>query len=312
MQRILVVVAVIIVIVAAVLVYQYNKNGDEEKLAAERAELDSIAEIEDAQTRIERYEQLLDTEPSVDTRAVASRMILLATMREVDDPSAAISRGREMLDGEPEAKVRGYVYYTLFGHYRTNDMPKAIELCKEVLDSGEEAGWLYNSMAWTLQRRDTLLDLAGELSTEAISNAEDEDDKAGAYDTRGWILYKQGKYAEAIKDLESARDMLSEPDAETVYHLAQAYEKSGRHDDALEAGVELLSKSMNAEIREFTENLYQRKHGSLAGMDQLIKERRLAASWEAPDFTLPDFDGEEHSLSDYRGKVVAINFWSPT
>ena len=30
----------------------------------------------------------------------------------------------------------------------------------------------------------------------------------------------------------------------------------------------------------------------------------------APDFTLPDMDGESHSLRDYRGKVVMLNFWA--
>lgn len=29
-----------------------------------------------------------------------------------------------------------------------------------------------------------------------------------------------------------------------------------------------------------------------------------------PDFTLSDMDGEPHSLSDYRGKVVMLNFWA--
>jgi peroxiredoxin len=29
-----------------------------------------------------------------------------------------------------------------------------------------------------------------------------------------------------------------------------------------------------------------------------------------PDFELPDLDGNLHRLSDYRGKIVIVNFWS--
>lgn len=36
---------------------------------------------------------------------------------------------------------------------------------------------------------------------------------------------------------------------------------------------------------------------------------RLAGA-EAPDFTLPDFDGVPHSLSQYRGKKVLIMTWA--
>jgi cytochrome c biogenesis protein CcmG/thiol:disulfide interchange protein DsbE len=32
--------------------------------------------------------------------------------------------------------------------------------------------------------------------------------------------------------------------------------------------------------------------------------------FEAPDFTLKNIDGEEVSLSDYKGKIVFINFWA--
>lgn len=30
----------------------------------------------------------------------------------------------------------------------------------------------------------------------------------------------------------------------------------------------------------------------------------------APEFTLPDLDGRIHMLSDYRGRLVIVNFWS--
>ncbi|MCF6464663.1 TlpA family protein disulfide reductase [Clostridium sp. Cult2] len=36
----------------------------------------------------------------------------------------------------------------------------------------------------------------------------------------------------------------------------------------------------------------------------------IAIGEEAPDFTLKDLNGDEVSLSDYRGKIVLINFWA--
>jgi len=35
-----------------------------------------------------------------------------------------------------------------------------------------------------------------------------------------------------------------------------------------------------------------------------------ADSIKAPNFTLEDVEGNEHTLSDYKGKVVLINFWT--
>ncbi len=36
----------------------------------------------------------------------------------------------------------------------------------------------------------------------------------------------------------------------------------------------------------------------------------LEINFPAPDFELPDLEGRLHRLSDYRGKIVIINFWS--
>ena len=36
----------------------------------------------------------------------------------------------------------------------------------------------------------------------------------------------------------------------------------------------------------------------------------LELNQPAPEFTLPDLDGRIHMLSDYRGQIVIVNFWS--
>jgi peroxiredoxin len=37
---------------------------------------------------------------------------------------------------------------------------------------------------------------------------------------------------------------------------------------------------------------------------------KMAAQPQAPDFALPDLDGQQHRLSDYHGQVLIINFWA--
>ncbi|MFO7639128.1 MAG: redoxin domain-containing protein [bacterium] len=38
----------------------------------------------------------------------------------------------------------------------------------------------------------------------------------------------------------------------------------------------------------------------------------LQVGQQAPDFSLPDTAGVYHSLSEYSGKVVLLNFWTST
>ena len=105
MRRVIALIAVAVVVALVVTAYQYDKKSDEKRIAEERAQLVSIADIEDPQQKIERYRQLLDTEPSAGTKARASRSLLLTMMRELEDAPLAIETGRGMLEGETESEV---------------------------------------------------------------------------------------------------------------------------------------------------------------------------------------------------------------
>jgi tetratricopeptide (TPR) repeat protein len=75
-----------------------------------------------------------------------------------------------------------------------------------------------------------------------IRKALEMDPENGAYlDSLGWLFFKQGKYAEALKELQSAekrlREEIPEPtpgDAEIYDHIAQTYDKLGQRDRALD------------------------------------------------------------------------------
>ena len=61
------------------------------------------------------------------------------------------------------------------------------------------------------------------------------------------------------------------------------------------------------------------QHASLAGLKKRVQaqpkqqEQAAPASWvnkAAPDFTLPDVNGQPVSLSSFRGKYVLVDFWA--
>ena len=40
------------------------------------------------------------------------------------------------------------------------------------------------------------------------------------------------------------------------------------------------------------------------------EQPRINNDLPAPDFTLPDLNSDHHSLSDFFGRIVVLNFWS--
>jgi peroxiredoxin len=47
-----------------------------------------------------------------------------------------------------------------------------------------------------------------------------------------------------------------------------------------------------------------------SGLGWAMGERPPVVGMTAPDFSLTDLQGRSHSLSEYRGKIVLLNFWA--
>lgn len=88
----------------------------------------------------------------------------------------------------------------------------------------------WNYLAYMWAERGVKLDTALAYVEEALKLAPGN----GAYlDTRGWIRYQQGRYAEALPDLERALSVLPEEDATVLDHIGDVLLKLGRENEAV-------------------------------------------------------------------------------
>jgi tetratricopeptide (TPR) repeat protein len=85
----------------------------------------------------------------------------------------------------------------------------------------------YNALGYTFADHNIRLDEAAELVDKALSLAPDD---SFILDSKGWVLYRQGKLAAALETLQKA--YAKQPDAEIAAHVGEVLWKLGRPDEA--------------------------------------------------------------------------------
>lgn len=103
---------------------------------------------------------------------------------------------------------------------------------------------------------------------------------------------------------------LKDPNPEHYFMIAKANNQIGNKEKAYEALVETLGLATNDEAREMLIQLSKELNKD-EDIQEIIWNKRHERAKPAADFTLPDIEGNQVSLKDFRGKVVLINFWFP-
>ena len=213
-----------------------------------------------------------------------------------------------------------------------------IEKYENLLSDNKIASSIYNNYAWGLSGQNLTspgnsLPFAAKLSKKSLDIIEKDMKKnnldllQGIHntnaDTYALILYKQKKYKEAFKyqDVVEKNGGLDTGGKERYAAIAEKAKGTEFAKEYLEkqllAGVDskiLLNQlqkiyvKLNLPINEF-ENV---KTNSLKLAAQKTKKEliKLYGDVKAIDFTLTNLEGKKIKLSDYKGKMVVLDFWA--
>jgi tetratricopeptide (TPR) repeat protein len=132
------------------------------------------------------------------------------------------------------------------------DLPNAEEYLEQVLDEFPDDDGALNDLGYLWADENKNLGRAERMIRQAVAA---EPDNAAYRDSLGWLLFRQGKFAPAVVELEKAAGG-KKPDGTVLDHLGDACHKAGQHQKAIAAwrkAVEVLRKEKETDKAEIVE-----------------------------------------------------------
>lgn len=210
-----------------------------------------------------------------------------------------------------------YAYRQKFDTKKEIDLLEKLQkLCPDDPQICERLGFLYAKQGINLDRAEKLCKRALRIPDESLFKGSWEPTQVRAYPYSpelGLIYYKKGMYNEAKEQWEETKAVMDSIDLNTLLRLAECYVEAGENDRAFETYLDVLIDLPHyKEVLNRLEQLYVKEYGSKEGFDDLIHAKliEMGRIRVAPNFTLRDSRGNRVSLSDYRGKIVILYFWS--
>jgi len=118
----------------------------------------------------------------------------------------------------------------------------------QAIDKDSESNVIKNNFAYHLANTKNPLTEDLEIAIKYINIAVNRSpNQYHYYDTRGWVLFKQGKYQEALIDIEKALE-LSPNQPVVVEHLGDIYFKLNQVDNAIDCWKKAVKLGMQSEL----------------------------------------------------------------
>ena len=172
--------------------------------------------------------------------------VALSEKKQYEDAVASFNTGIKLVSVNNVLLVQFYTYlgdtYNRMKNNRLSD-----ESYEKALKIDPENSYVLNNYAYYLSLRNENLAQAETMSAKSVKL--DATNPANM-DTYGWVLYKLGRYDEALAWVEKAVAATPSPDADLLEHLGDIYFKLGNTDKALMHWQNALKVGKGSELLE--------------------------------------------------------------
>jgi tetratricopeptide (TPR) repeat protein len=206
-----------------------------------------ISETDDSEAALKHLQKFGDTHPNFAVDMILAEAQLLVSLKQYDSALSSYDRVISYDDNREDVTL-GKAELLL----RMGRQDEALRLYRDAVDRWPDSSLSLNALGYTLADRTDRYSEAAKLIRKALDI---DPDSAAIIDSYGWVLYRQGRYEEALTELERAYELLK--DAEVASHIAQVLAKLGRTDDARQAldDAELLFPD-NEILQETRESIF--------------------------------------------------------
>jgi tetratricopeptide (TPR) repeat protein len=224
----------------AVRLYSQVKSGPNVVVSQRRASALIAYQMEDPQKALQQLEEFGNSSPSHSIDMVLARAQLLASLERYDE---ALDLYGKYVKYRPddESALLGRAELLL----RMGRLDDAIAQYRAAAERWPESAMSLNALGYTLADRTDEYREAEKLIRKAL---EYDPESPAIIDSLGWVLFKQGEYEAALKELRRAYERLD--DHEVAAHIVETLVALDRRDEALEV-------LLDAESRHTDSNLLQ-------------------------------------------------------
>jgi len=245
-----------------------------------------VAVLADIRYRQERYDEtitlarkVLEAEPD----RQSMRILMAYALAGKGDVKAAANEMRALLAADPENVEWRYLLAGLYSEMgdenaSERELVRILDAQPDHAPSNNDLGYMWADRGRNLPRAERMIRLALEAEP-----------KSPAYlDSLGWVLYKQGRFADAVGALEEATRLAPQLDPVLWDHLGDSYWRLDRPEKAGEAwkhAAEFLEKRQKPDkaddLRRLRKKLEQLQRGGRPEVAPVADEPRRAGTGEA-------------------------------